>query len=232
LSDAGFYRGLPDGRFGAGTFLALRDMYDAAGYRAPYVRDGVQGFAWREVAPLPRVPAQVLRVAGVGTVLDADHPLAEIETTPAVITGVATVQDTENLKPGAVVRVSLRSSPPVESTVISVGEFTTDDKTGVSGHPISVALPEGLKAAAGDSVVIRPDASPSPRLAVPAASIRQDAQGAYVLRPAEAADKASTSSTTRYTKVRVTVRIQADGWVAIDDTSELSTGQKVLVTGG
>ena len=232
LSDAGFYHGPADGRFGAGTFSALRDMYDAVGYRAPYVRDGVQGFAWLEVAPLPRVPARVLRVAGIGTVLDADHPLAEVETSPAVITGVATVQDAENLKPGTAVRVSVRSSPPMESTVIAIGEFTTDDKTGVSGHPISVALPEGLKAAAGDSVVIRPDAAPEPRLAMPAAAIRQDAQGAYVLRLPEAADKASTSSTTPYTKIRVTARIQADGWVAINDTPELSTGQKVLVTGG
>jgi hypothetical protein len=232
LSAAGYYHGTVDGKFGVGTSGALRGLYGHAGYLMPYVADGVQGFSWREVAVVPRVPARVARIAGVGTVLDAEHPLAEVETSPAVISGMATVIDAQDLKAGTKVMISVQGEAPLESTVGSVDDFTTDEKTGISGQKISVVVPSDLKATAGESVVIRPQAAQAKSLAVPAGAIRQDGQGEYVLRRRGGAEGDATADGHRYNSVRVTVGAQADGWVAIRPESELTPGQEVLISGG
>ncbi|QAY59633.1 peptidoglycan-binding protein [Microbacterium protaetiae] len=229
LADAGVYEGGRDGLFGARTLEALETLYLRAGYSLPFVNDGVRGFAWREVVTMPKLPALVTEVPPVGTVLGAERPLVSIQTSPAVIQGLATTDVAKGLHVGTKVRVEANGGVAETTSIQKVGAFMTDEKTGISGQMLTVMLPRGFPTGDGTGVTIRPAKAPSPSIAVPAISLRQDASGTFVLRKAAQADPRDSGNA--YETIRVVASAEADGWVSLTDAGGLNLGDRVLVSG-
>jgi hypothetical protein len=222
LLDLGYGGGPTPGTLDAGTIAALGRLYRDANHRLPYIADGVQGVAWREFAPLPSADPQVISAAPVGTVLGPDVPVMSLQTSAPTLTARVTVLERDEFAPGAPIGVSAGGGPPVATTVIGVGEFGTDEATGVSGHPLTVAVPEGIPLDGSRPLVLVNLDPPAPTTAVPAVAIRQEGGEIFVLVAPEG-DKASPS------RVPVTVIAQADGWVAISPDERLPVGSRVLL---
>lgn len=227
LASLGFYTVAVDGVFDGYTFDALAAFYSAAGLRMPFVRVGTQGFAWREFVALPAATAEVVAIAAMGAELTSDVPLLRVRSQSPTITTTATVRELDRLAAGAEVGVIVDGSAPVRSTVVAVGPFETDEETGASGYPITIAMPDGVPIPITAIVQVRLWRQTEQTLAVPAIAIRQEGPKVYVLTP-DAARKDDEA----LERVEVVVTAQSDGWVAIEPRGPLVAGQKVLVSDG
>ncbi|WP_417563586.1 hypothetical protein [Microbacterium sp.] len=215
----------PDGIFGARTLNALARLYAGAGYELPVIAGNSRGLSWREFAAIPALPATVISAAPEGSVLTADNPLASVRSNAPTLTATATAADVDQLRPGAQVAVVASGHEPVKSTVAALGEFQTDEKTNISGYPLSIVYPSDLGTLEpGTSVTLRSWDERPPTLAVPSTAVRQDSEGAYVLvRPFSNGGKPQ--------RLPVKAAAQAGGWVALAAGSKLLAGEDVLVSG-
>lgn len=225
LSDLGQYRGAVDGKFGAETLKGLARLYRGVGYDVPSVREAAPGFAWREFLSVPTGDAQVVGVAATGTVLDTDTPVARVATTVPVLQASATAREISAMQTGAEVRVSVAGASAVPSTVLEAGEFTTDEKTGASGYPVTIAIPAGVTIGPDAIVQISPPAANKAGPAVPAVAIRQEGATAYVLVRSEDAPNGVH-------RVDVKALSQGSGWVSLDPASAPKVGTEVLLSDG
>jgi hypothetical protein len=178
-----------NGTLDRGTMAALQRLYSAAGYSLPFVTDGVRGVSWRELVPVANQTGLVVWSAPVGTVLSAQSAVLHVEVSPSTLMVQATTVELDALAVGTEVGIVVAGAAPVISTVQSVGAFTTDEATGASGYPVTIAMPAGVIIDPTAPIQIQPWAVPEASLAVPAVAVRQDGQTTYVLtesaKPAE-----------------------------------------------
>lgn len=229
LLDLGYGGGRTAATLDGGTIDALERMYDDAGYALPYVADGVQGIAWREFVALPAGSGRVISAAPVGTVLGPEVALARVETSAATLQARVTVLQRDRISEGTSIGVSVGGAAPTASTVISLGAFSTDATTGVSGHPIVVALPDGVPADGSSPVQLVSLDTPAASLAVPAIALLQEGNRAFVTLAPPAQENAETETPSPQERVEVKVLAQADGWVAIEANERLPKGTRVLI---
>lgn len=229
LHELGYLRSDPDGVFGAQTMQALRDLYDSAGYQPPIIAGSSPGLSWREFTAIPAPPAMVVSTAPQGAVLTSGMALLTVRSQTPTLTSTASVREVSELQAGADVGVTVAGKAPVKTKVATIGEFTTDEKTNVSGYPLTIEYPAELGALSpGTSVVLRRWSEAAPSLAVPSTAIRQDANGAYVLTRGTA----EGGNEGRYIRIAVKATAQSEGWVALAPGSLLAPTADVLVSGG
>lgn len=227
LKQLGHLDAEPDGIFGRKTLQALAGLYKSSEYSLPMI-DGQQGLSWREFIAIPGLPATVITAAEVGSVLSDDSPLLSARSQTPMLTAIALARDAPQLQPGADVGISVDGGPPVRTTISAIGEFIADEKSNVSGYPLTIAYPAELGVhAPGASAVLRRWSEQTPTLAVPATAIRQDSEGAYVLVKNAMGPKKGALK-----RVFVQVTAQDDGWVSLGKDTGLTSGTEVLVSGG
>jgi len=225
LADMG-YSVTVDGVFGAATLDTLRLHYRKAGYELPFVAAGVRGLSWRELIGVPTGDGVVQSAAAVGALLGAEAPLLKLRTTPPALEAQATAVEIDQLAAGAEVNVSVAGATPVTSTVVSVGEFVTNEETGVSGYPVRIALPQDVPVDASTAVQIGPVTSSEASLALPTVAVRQEGSASFVLVPADDGEEDDSP----YERIDIVVVAQADGWVSIEPNDALPLGTDVLVS--
>lgn len=229
LVDLDFYGVEVTGRLDTGTLAAAGRLYATAGYDLPYVVDGTRGIAWREFLPTPTGDGLVVSRATVGTELDESTPVLVLAVSSATIGARITALERASFPTGALVDVSVNGAAPVQSTVLSIGEFQTDEQTGASGYPIAVAIPEGLAVEEASTIqVASVDATPAGP-AIPAIAIRQEAGATYVVLPNPTTDDPSPSPSASQERIEVTITGQSDGWVAIEPDERLPVGARIVV---
>lgn len=227
LVDLGQSDVVVDGIFGRESLSALRQLYSGVGYALPNVQSGVQGFAWREFVPIPTDTGAVDWVAPVGSVLSAEAPVLRLRVSNPTLYAQASAVEIDQLEPGAEVRVIVANGAPQKSTVIEVGGFATDEETGASGYPVTVAIPENMIVDGTSPIQIQAWSQALPGPAVPAVAVRQDNGSAYVLVP----KLTSSDDANAFDRVDIVAIGQADGWVGIEPLEELPVGTEVLVSG-
>lgn len=218
------------GSFDGGTLDALRRLYAVAGYSLPFVSDGVRGLAWRELVPLAGEQGVVVWVASVGTVLNSESALLRLQVSPPTLSVRSTAVELDALAPGTEVGVVVAGAQAVKSTVQAVGVFATDEATGASGYPVTIATPEGVTIDGSTPVQVQPWTQPAPTLAVPAVAIRQEGHRVYVLAADEEPVDSAGAIVPQYEQINVTVIAQSDGWVSIEPNEALPVGRAVLVS--
>lgn len=218
------------GLFDGGTLEALRRLYATAGYSLPFVSDGVGGLAWREFVPLAGEQGLVVSVASVGTVLNSESALLRLQVSPPTLSVRSTAVELDALAPGTEVGVVAAGAQAVKSTVQAVGVFATDEATGASGYPVTIAIPEGVTIDGSTPVQVQPWTQPAPTLAVPAVAIRQEGRKVYVFVADQGPANSAGADAPQYERINVTVTAQSDGWVSIEPNEALPVGRAVLVS--
>ena len=229
LIDLDYYGVTASGTFDAGTLDALRRHYDYAGYELPYITDGVRGISLREFAFLPSFGGAATRVATVGTELDEETPLVTVQISERSIAAIITVAERDAVEVGSDVGVSVDGAAPVPTTVVRIGEFSTDAETGTSGYPISVAIPEGTNVDAASTLRIVSISQGDPVPAVPVVALRQEGNSTYVLLYSAPDEGEEPPPTIASGRVDVQVLMQADGWASIEPDDELPVGKRLVV---
>ena len=244
LKDAGWLKSDPSGVMDWATSNALTRLFKAAGYSAPLLAsakpvlpdpltgvapDPVRraGLPLADTAWIPAGGLPVAAVAAVGQVLDADHPLLQLTTQPAVIKARADLLAAPSFQVGAGVNVQIGSGAPVSSTVLTVSGFDSGVSGGGSpGYDVTVGLPDGVDAVQAQAlpVQVTETVQPATGLAVPLLAIRTDGQGSFVYRAA--ADETSAD-----VRVGVTVLAQANGYAILVDNQQLPVGVQVVISG-
>lgn len=229
LIELGYYGVRNTGVFDSGTLDAIRRLYKKAGYSLPYIAPGIQGVAWREFTSLPTADATISSVAAVGTTLTADVPLARLQVSSAVLSARVTATDKDSLPVGAEVGVSVNGGETVKTSVLAVGGFTTDEDSGASWYPVTVAIPDGTALEADSTLQLTPLDEPAPGPAIPVVALRQQADGVYVTLHEDAKPGDGPRPTPTARPIKVEVLAQQDGWAAIKTNSKLPVGTRLVV---
>jgi peptidoglycan hydrolase-like protein with peptidoglycan-binding domain len=231
LVDLNYYGVKATGNLDTATIDAVSRLYVSAGYELPFVEAGVRGIAWREFVALPAPQTTVSSVASTGQVLAPDTSLIHLQTSPAVLTARMSALERDVIQVGTQVQATVAGGDPVATSVTGIGEFSTDEQSGSSGYPITVALPAELAISPGAVVQITPLETPPASLAVPLPALRQDDRGTFVILAAlSAADATPTAAVGTSRRIDVEVTDQADGWVAIAANERLPAGTRLEVT--
>jgi len=243
LKEGGWLKSSPSGVMDWATSNALKALYRAAGYSAPLLSsvtpqkpDPVTGampdpparagLPLADTTWIPAVGLPVAHAAQVGQVLDSDHPLVLLTTSPAVIMARADLLVASSFEVGAQVMVQVGSSAPTGSTVLTVSEFMTDGDGRAPGYDVTVSVPDGVDPAQAASVPVQitETSQPNTGLAVPLTAIRTDNQGSYVFT-------AAPDGTSFDVRVGVTVTAQANGYAILADDPALPVGTLVVLSG-
>lgn len=192
------------------TLLAIRAMYDRAGYNPP----GWPGMPYldaREVIMIDAAEPQMLSVAAAGSELDAEHPFATIRLSPNFVRARVAVIDEAAFQPGTRVQLSGPGGYMASGLVSQVSGFrAATDSVPSAGYDVDVVFAEDAEKPPKETTPMTVSAIVDSEevLAVPLIAIRQDAGGAYLLL---AGDK----STDDPAHVAVSISSQADGWAGI-----------------
>lgn len=178
----------------------------------------------RQLLELPGTDHEITEVAGVGTRIDADHPLMRLAITSRTITFRADPVAVERLSPGAVLTVNW-SAGTLQGAVADIGAYddgTSDGRT--PGRDVTVTITESMPhdLGVGMTVTVLSEGTAEDSLAVPITALRQDDDGDFVL----VSDTSDMAVEPR--RVGVTVLHSGDGWAAV--AGELSAGEKVVVS--
>lgn len=216
------------GEVGSRTLAAVAELYARLGIEPL----DTSTIIWSEFFPVTQ-GATVVSASPVGTVLSEETPLAAVKVSPDVVLARANVLESDQLAAGSVVQ--LRSASAVtESTIISVGEFSTSETDSTAGRDITVGIPADFAVTESEPVTISLTQAALPGPAVPVIALRQDSKGTYVEladgRTDSDAGDGSDSSTASREKVYVVVSAQADGWAAIEPNEELAIGSRIFVS--
>jgi hypothetical protein len=213
-----------DGKFRPSTLAALTSWFHRYGYPLPEVADGVNGLPLADIAQLPADSVTETSRAGLGSVVDAEHPLVRVRAKGAGLSGRADALQSDAFAVGTSVTVQVGSAAPVTSRVLAVSPFREGDTSTPAGHDISFFVPPELigASAAGDPIVVSEALQVPEAPSVPLTAVRQSSSGAqYVLVP----HGAST------TQVPVTVVSQVDGYAILDAATAPTSGTLVAVSG-
>jgi hypothetical protein len=184
----------------------------------------VTGLPLADVAQLPAATVTVSARAGIGSVVDGDHPLLRVRAKGPQLAGRADELQRDALTVGTAVTVQVGSSAPMSSRVIAVSPFRESQTGTPSGHDIAVAVPRGLVgAAAGGEPISVSEVLQAPKApSVPLTAIRQNGSGAQYLLLVQG---------TTATQVAVTVVGQLDGYAILDAGTAPASGALVVVSG-
>lgn len=218
--------GVPEtGKFDKATSRAFRSLYSAVGQSVPGGNQSTYVESSEIVSFDPSGSGWiVVETASVGEVLDDKNPLLTVSTGSPSVSVRANVAEAETLVPGSELNIRL-SGATVDGVVQSVGPFQEAvqgesgatipagfDVTIVFGADVDMSLVHS-----GDRVTVTSGAPVAPSLAVPLIAIRQDDEGAYVLRGSREND---------VTEVRVEVIRVSGGWAAVESDG-LTAGDSV-----
>ncbi|QOC26963.1 hypothetical protein IC744_11905 [Microbacterium hominis] len=229
------YRGVTvTGILDEGTIDAMRRLYTASGYQLSPDTEG-KTIRWREFARIPVDHGTLVRAAEVGTVLDGETPLMTVQTAPPTLVARATLLEADRLTVGQEVMVSAGGGAPVSSTVLAIGEFSTDAVSGAGGKQISVALPPSLVADAGQPLTVRSRAPEPTGLAVPLVAVQTDDEGTFVREFRSAGERAAeaeegleeSAAAAAEGRIAVEATAQAGGWVAVAPNDRLRVGMRL-----
>lgn len=227
------------GTLGLGSVAAVRSLYQTADIPIPLEpapaptqtppSDGTAPTAMQPVIPrgafvsLPVPSATVIDVAGVGSVLSDERPLARILVSGASVTARVDPLSLEAFPVGTSVRVQVDGQQLV-GTVGSVGEFQPAAGGLPPGRDLRITVDGAALGAiaAGTPLNVSLAAVVPESLAVPAIAVREDAQGTYLLLPPD--DDAAAP-----TRVAVDIVRLSGGWAAIE-AGDLEPGDLVLVS--
>jgi len=206
------------------TLQSVRDLYAQAGLLPPGGAGNGTFVRLSEFTSLPSSedPPTVRTVAGIGTVLEPDTPLAQLSLGSSFVSVRASVSEADQITVGDEVSVQVPGGSVETGVVAAIGNFQPQGNEAgrPPGRDIRVELPEDSSLAAGQSASVLFGAASEPVTAVPTLAVRSDANGEYVLRR-------TTDKETQ--RVPVVVMRNANGWTALD-AEELSVGDEVLVS--
>lgn len=206
------------------TLNAVRHLYDGAELVPPGGAGAGTYVRLNEFVSLPSSdgPPLVRAVAGVGTLLDSNTPLATLSIGRGFVSVRASVSEADHIVQGSVASVQGADGTSSKGTVTSIGEFQSSGT--VVGRPpgrdIRIDLPEDDPLASGASVAVLFGVEGDLATAVPTLAIRSDTAGDYVLRRA---DQGTAE------RVPVTILQNANGWSAVDSAT-LTVGDDVMVS--
>ncbi|MDJ0336748.1 hypothetical protein [Cryobacterium sp. PH31-O1] len=206
------------------TLNAVRHLYNGAELVPPGGAGNGTYVRLSEFVSLPSSdePPLVRTIAGVGTLLDSNTPLATLSIGRGFVSVRASVSEADHIVQGSEASVQGADGATTKGTVTSIGDFQASGT--VAGRPpgrdIRIDLPEDDPLASGASVAVLFGVAGELVTAVPTLAIRSDSGGDYVLRRAD-------NSTAE--RVTVTILRNANGWSAVD-SALLAVGDDVTVS--
>lgn len=209
LAERGLLGEQPDSRATERTRKAVNELLSEAGH-AELPEGLVLKLADTVVIP---DGAKVMAAAEVGDQLDAEHPLATIETRGSVVTARADVLSAAFLEPGSPVTLTNVRGTAAEAKVESKSAFQEATSDHPAGYDVVIAPPEGLDLEVGGAVVVSVAATGEPQPAVPLSALRHEGAQTYVLAVPDA------GQTTQPNRVDVVVGSQSDGFAILRDSS-------------
>src|SRR6218665_1355835 len=207
------------GEVDSGTVAAIRRLFTAQRLTPP----SAPIISASQFLTAPAATATVVERAEVSARLGDTTPLLKLRTgLPSVSFRVDTVTAQE-LKVDQTVSVNM-SSGTVQAKIVTVGTFELGTGTQTPGHAMTAVCEDPACAGLtdGSAVTVLGPGSAEKSLAVPLIALREDAQGAYVLRRDE------TGKSAEGARIAVTVIHSGEGWVAVASTN-LKPGDQVKV---
>ncbi|QHF23377.1 hypothetical protein GTU73_04715 [Rathayibacter sp. VKM Ac-2804] len=192
----------------------------------PVVRPPAPLIPLASFVALATAEATVTSALPLGATVTAEAPLVRVRTSPNVVSFRADAVSAATLTDGQEVSIQA-DTRQLAGTISAIGEFVEAsdgkapgrDVTVVSADPAFAGLSPGL------SVTVLPQAPHEESLAVPTVALRQDAEGTFVLVPADAEAGAEQPEPRR---VPVTVDYSGNGWTAIAG-DVLAPGSEVIL---
>lgn len=250
LKDLGLYPNRADGVYGPATQRAVKKLYTDRGLTPPRdgtatgtsddtgatTQDSANTEDLPTQAPPPaaesipvkqaeffaltRPPAVVQKTANVGTVLDAETPLAVLQTGKTTVTGRVPISLKESFATGKGVIV-LFEDQRITGNVVDISEFREigeEEYNAVPGVDVTVEL-ESQDVTDGAIVEVTTENPTGTQtgLAVPVTALRQENDQSYVIR-------AGTQE-----RIGVDVVVTQDGW-ALVNSSALRNGDTVEIS--
>ncbi|MFJ5957682.1 hypothetical protein ACIQC5_17210 [Paenarthrobacter sp. NPDC092416] len=181
---------------------------------------------FRQLLVLPVAGATVISALDIGQKVTVQSPLATFQTENNFVEFIAEVQQAESLKAGQDVTVRV-AEKQLTGRITAVGPFTDAGNGQRAGHPVTVEATTKADLALFTpnlSVTVAGQGSAAQALAVPLSGIRQDADGAYVLR-SPGGDRSTKGPAKR---VPITVLRSGGGFAAV--AGDLSEGDEVQIS--
>lgn len=238
LADLGYWVDV-DGVLDADAMEAFRFWYAQMGYELISGTGTAKVLPWRELHALPSGHLTVTNSAGVGAVLDAEHPLMKVRRGDPVIEVTLDEVQTEAFHTDASVFLLL-AGKNYQSKVLTIGDLETDADSGRTSRAMKVTCPPEVseQIAAGRAVTVSSAVPNDPGPAVPLTALNEDAKGTFVRVVAEVSDPedvpaangaAKDSASAADTRVDVDVIAVSGGWAAVAELPELPEGTKIRV---
>ncbi|WP_284985511.1 hypothetical protein [Arthrobacter sp. fls2-241-R2A-172] len=181
---------------------------------------------FRQLLALPVASATVISAVEIGQKVTVQSPLATFQTENNFVEFIAEGQQAESLRTGQDVTIRV-AEKELTGRITAVGPFTDAGNGQRVGYPVTVeAITKADLALLTPnlSVTVAGKGSAAQALAVPLSGIRQDADGAYVLR-SSGGDRSTKDPAAR---VPITVLRSGGGFAAV--TGDLSEGDEVQIS--
>ncbi|NQX15353.1 hypothetical protein [Rathayibacter sp. VKM Ac-2857] len=175
---------------------------------------------------LASAEATVTGALPLGATVTSEAPLVTVRTSPNTVSFRADAVSAATLTDGQEVSVQA-DTRQLAGTITAIGEFVEASDGKAPGRDVTVtsADPAFAGLSPGLSVTVLPEAEHEESLAVPTVALRQDAEGTFVLVPADAEAGAEHPEPRR---VPVTVDYSGNGWTAIAG-DVLAPGSEVIL---
>ncbi|MGO4432870.1 hypothetical protein AB4Y88_06095 [Paenarthrobacter sp. RAF9] len=181
---------------------------------------------FRQLLALPVSSATVISALEIGQKVTVQSPLATFQTENNFVEFIAEGQQAESLRTGQDVTIRV-AEKELTGRITAVGPFTDAGNGQRVGYPVTVeAITKADLALLTPnlSVTVAGQGSAAQALAVPLSGIRQDADGAYVLR----SSGGDSSTKDPAARVPITILRSGGGFAAV--TGDLSEGDEVQIS--
>lgn len=219
LNNAGLDAGT-SGEYDAKTSAAMFELFRNAGFGF----DRYDAVSHRQLVGIEGLPRQVVAAAPIGTNLSAEVPLLQVRTGDPFVSFLVDPVAAADIEVGEEFSVGTLGDE-IRMTVGVIGEYVPPGDGSDGGQTIKLIADGAITGSLdlGSLVVVKAAGVDEQALAVPVISIREDAQGQYVVK--RASDEAEVDQ-----RVPVEVTRNGEGWAAIVDGT-LQVGDQVLVSG-
>ncbi|MDR1635555.1 MAG: hypothetical protein LBS27_11700 [Bifidobacteriaceae bacterium] len=236
----GHFAGKVNGEFDSSTLAGLRSLYKDAGYDLPLAAGTDEGFVLDEFVEVAAGPVRVIEAAAEGTRVDDAVALIRVVIGEPWVSARVTILDAEALPEGAEVAVTAEGAEVLSASVGTVGDYQADGTPGYEVTiPVSIEWFETLDGA--QQATIKPTSVTPVGPAVPAAAVREDAKGAYVLAAGTGGETAPDQRARTagadgvedgtFERVPITITGQVGGYALIAPDEVLPVGRRIVVSG-
>lgn len=220
LSAAGLEPG-SSGRVDRQTFRAVSALFERSGFDFSCCST----IPHQQLAPVGELPATVVGVAVVGSVIGDKNPVVQLREGEPFAAFTADAVAASTLTIGQVLTANI-GGQTVTMEVESIGEFVEPTSSSPGGREVRTrpAADSDIELTVGDQVTLFGPGTNEETLAVPLIAVRQDNDGTYVTIEVVEDGKRTLE------RVTVVVIRHGGGWAAIED-GPLDVGDEVLVSG-